>query len=1071
IITQVTNNVNNANGGNGGNGGNNGCSYKGFTACNPKEYGGKGGAIALTRWIEKMENVIDNSGFSENQKTLLIEDLCPSNEMEKLETEFWNHKMVGSNHAGYTDQFHELAKLVPNLVTPESSRIKRYIAGLAPEIQGMLRATQPTIIQSAILRAGILIDEAVSFGTLTKGNEKRKGVEEISKQGGWGNEYKRGKANLAKCALIVRNWVTLQGIVNTRNNGNQAKGRAFNVNVVGALQDPNVMTGTFSLNNHFATVLFNSRADFSFISTNFVPLLNVKPSFVNPIYVIEVADGHGSFDVIVGMDWLSEHKAEILCHEKVVRIPLESGEILHVQGERTPRISKALRNVKFRIDLVPGATSVAKSPYRLAPSEMQEFSGQLQELQDKGFRRPSHSLLGVPMLFVKKKDGALRMCIDDRELNKLTTKNRYPLPRIDDLFDQLQGARYFSEIDLRSGYHQLRVHEDDIPKTAFQMRYEHFEFTVMPFGLTNAPAVFMDLMNRVCKLYLDKFVIVFIDDILVYSKSKEEHEVHLRLVLELLKKENLYAKFSKCEFWLQEVHFLGHVDNQNGIHVDPSKSNVVADALSRKERVKPRLVPLVGGVRTIIMDKAHKTSERTIQTLEDMLRAYVIDFGGNWDVHLLLAEFSYNNSYHSSIWCAPFEALYGRKCRSPVLWAKIRENSLIGPVLVQETTDKVVLIKENLNAARDCQKSYADNRRKPLEFEKGKLAPRYVGPFEILEMIGPIAYRLRLHKELNQDQKTLHFVEEPVEIMDREVKTLKRSKILIVKVRWNSKHGLVFTWERKDHMKARLFARFCQVAEHQVKTDEFCGVLKNKARLVAQGFRQEKGINFEESFAQVARIEAIRIFVANAAHKNMTIYQMDVKMAFLNGELKEEVYVSQPEGFVDQDNPSHVYKLKKALYGLKQPPHAWYDMLLSFLISQQFSKDKPMVEKSKLDEDLQGNLVDATLYRGMIGSLMYLTSSRPDLIYAVCLCAWYQAKPTKKHLNAVKRIFRYLKGTINMGLWYSKDTSMSMTAYADADHAGCQDTRRSTLGIAQFLGDKLVSWSSKKQKCTAISST
>ncbi|GJW54878.1 retrovirus-related pol polyprotein from transposon TNT 1-94 [Tanacetum coccineum] len=257
-----------------------------------------------------------------------------------------------------------------------------------------------------------------------------------------------------------------------------------------------------------------------------------------------------------------------------------------------------------------------------------------------------------------------------------------------------------------------------------------------------------------------------------------------------------------------------------------------------------------------------------------------------------------------------------------------------------------------------------------------------------------------------------------------------------------------------------------------VKTDEFGGVLKNKARLVAQGFRKEEGINFEESFAPVARIEAIHIFVANAAHKNMMIYQMDVKMAFLNGELKEEVYVSQPEGFVDQDNPSHVYKLKKALYGLKQAPRAWYDMLSSFLISQHFSKgavdptlftrqsgndlllvqiyvddiifastntamcnefanqmttndyvDTPMVEKSKLDEDLQGIPIDATLYRDMIGSLMYLTSSRPDLIYVVFLCARYQAKPTEKHLNAVKQIFRYLKGTINIGLWYSKDTA------------------------------------------------
>ncbi|GKA41440.1 ribonuclease H-like domain-containing protein [Tanacetum coccineum] len=201
---------------------------------------------------------------------------------------------------------------------------------------------------------------------------------------------------------------------------------------------------------------------------------------------------------------------------------------------------------------------------------------------------------------------------------------------------------------------------------------------------------------------------------------------------------------------------------------------------------------------------------------------------------------------------------------------------------------------------------------------------------------------------------------------------------------------------------------------------------------------------------------------------------MDIKTAFLNDELKEKVYVSQPEGFVDQDNPSHVYKLKKALYGLNQAPRAWYDMLSSFLISQQFSKgvvDPTLFTRQAGNDLLLGILIDATLYHGMIGSLMYLTSSRPDLIYAVCLCARYQAKPTKKHLNVVKRIFRYLKGNINMGLWYLKDTGISMTAYTDVDYAGCQDTRRSTSGSAQFLGDKLVSWSSKKQKCTAISST
>nr|GEV42675.1 hypothetical protein [Tanacetum cinerariifolium] len=270
---------------------------------------------------------------------------------------------------------------------------------------------------------------------------------------------------------------------------------------------------------------------------------------------------------------------------------------------------------------------------------------------------------------------------------------------------------------------------------------------------------------------------------------------------------------------------------------------------------------------------------------------------------------------------------------------------------------------------------------------------------------------------------------------------------------------------------------------YNIKKDESGGVLKNKARLVAQGFRQEEGIDFEELFAPIARIEAIRIFIANAAHKYMTIYQMDVKMSFLNDELKKEVYVLQPKGFVDQNNPSHVYKLKIALYGLKQAPRACprgifinqskyaYEIIKKYGLTSTASVDTPMIKNKKLDEDLQGKMVDATLYCGMIGSLMYLTASRPDLIYVVCLCARYQAKPTKKYLQAVKWIFRYLKGTTNMGLWYLKDTDMSLTAYADATHAGCQDTRRSTSGSAHFLGDKLVSWSSKKQKRIAISST
>ncbi|GJS81531.1 putative nucleotidyltransferase, ribonuclease H [Tanacetum coccineum] len=1049
---------------------------------------------------------------------------------------------------------------------------------------------------------------------------------------------------------------------------NRAPAKVYAVGNAGANPD-NVVAGTFLLNNRYAYILFDTGADRSFVSTAFSTLLDIIPNTLDHGYNVELADGRiigvntilmgctldflnhpfninlmpvemGSFDAIIGMDWLSKYSVVIDCAKKIVRIPSGS-EILIVRGDgcseghRTrlnviscTKVQKYLlkgshvflahvttkeiedksekkrledvpivkdfpdvfpedlpglpqtRQVEFHIDLVPGAAPVARAPYRLAPSEMKELSEQLKELSDKGFIRPSSSPWGAPVLFVKKKDGSFRMCVDYRELNKLTVKNRYPLPRIDDLFDQLQGSSVYSKIDLRSGYHQLRVREEDISKTAFRTRYGHYEFQVMPFGLTNAPAVFMDLMNRVCKPYLDKFVIVFIDDILIYSKNKQEHEEHLKIILELLKKEELYAKFSKCEFWIPKVQFLGHVIDNKGIHVDPAKiesvkdwaspktpteirqflglagyyrrfiegfskiakpmtkltqkkvkfewgdkqeaafqllkqklcsapilalpegsedfivycdasikglgavlmqrekvisyasrqlkiheknytthdlelgavvfalkiwrhylygtkctvftdhkslqhilnqkelnmrqrrwlellsdydcdiryhpgkANVVADALSRKEREPPLRVralvmtisldlpkqilnaqtearkpeniknedvggmlienakfpealrtekleprtdgtlclngrswlPCYGDLRTVIMHESHKSkysihpgsekmyqdvkklywwpnmkadiatyvskcltcakvkaehqrqsgllvqpempqwkwdnitmdfvtklpkssqgydtiwvivdrltksaifipmketdpleklarmylkevvtrhvipvsilfvivtlgshqisggtpplqkalgtsldmstayhpqtdgqSERTIQTLEDMLRACVIDFGNGWVKHLPLVEFSYNNSYHASIKAAPFEALY-------------------------------------VQAARDRQKSYADLKRKPMEFEvgdkvmlkvspwkgvvrfgkRGKLNPRFVGPFK--------------------------FVEEPIEITDREVKRLKRSRIPLVKVRWNSKRGPEFTWEREDQFRKK----------------------------------------------------------------------------------------------------------------------------------------------------------------------------------------------------------------------------------------------------------------------------
>ncbi|EOX93842.1 Uncharacterized protein TCM_002794 [Theobroma cacao] len=330
-----------------------------------------------------------------------------------------------------------------------------------------------------------------------------------------------------------------------------------------------------------------------------------KDTSVN-LVVLDTLD----FDVILGMNWLSPCHASVDCYHKLVRFDFPGEPSFSIQGDRSNAPTNLIsvisarrllrqgcigylavvkdsqakigdvtqvsvvkefvdvfpeelpglppeREVEFCIDLIPDIRPISIPPYRMAPAELKELKDQLEDLLDKGFIRPSVSPWGAPVLFVKKKDGSLRLCIDYRQLNKVTVKNKYPLPRIDDLFDQLQGAQCFSKIDLRSGYHQLRIRNEDIPKTAFRTRYGHYEFLVMSFGLTNAPAAFMDLMNRVFKPYLDKFVVVFIDDILIYSKSREEHEQHLKIVLQILREHRLYAKFSKCEFGSKVLHSWG----------------------------------------------------------------------------------------------------------------------------------------------------------------------------------------------------------------------------------------------------------------------------------------------------------------------------------------------------------------------------------------------------------------------------------------------------------------------------------------------------------------------------------
>ncbi|KAA0061204.1 reverse transcriptase [Cucumis melo var. makuwa] len=385
----------------------------------------------------------------------------------------------------------------------------------------------------------------------------------------------------------------------TQNQGAGAphQGKVFATNKTEAKRAGTVVTGMLSVLGHYALVLFDS-----------VYVVEREgesmPDWIagHVIEVTQLVLDMFDFDVILGMDWLAANHANIDCSRKEVAfnppsmasfelrekgqgrclrevgVSLSSEPVVRDYPDVFPEELPGLpphREVEFDIELEPGTVPISRAPYIMAPAELKELKVQLQELLDKGFIRPSVSPWGAPVLFVKKKDGSMRLCIDYRELNKVTVKNRYPLPRIDDLFDQLQGATVFSKIDFRSGYHQLRIKDSDVSKTAFRYRYGHYEFIVMSFGLTNAPAVFMDLMKRVFKEFVDTFVIVFIDDILIYSKMEPEHEEHLRMVLLTLRDNKLYAKFSKCEFWLKQVSFLGHLVSKAGVSVDPAKIEAV----------------------------------------------------------------------------------------------------------------------------------------------------------------------------------------------------------------------------------------------------------------------------------------------------------------------------------------------------------------------------------------------------------------------------------------------------------------------------------------------------------------
>ncbi|GJY30377.1 putative reverse transcriptase domain-containing protein [Tanacetum coccineum] len=876
-----------------------GCSYKEFLACNSKEYDGKGSAVICTLSQEVAVSMSWN-----DFKFMMIQEFCPSHEMQKLESELWNHAMVGAGHAAYTDRFHELARLVPHLVTPVSRMIERYMYGLAPQIREMVTATEPKTIQKDVHISSALTDEAVRNGSIKK-VEKRGNVGEPSKDRSGRDDNKRtktanvfattinpiGRENTARdCRGVPRNVnpvnarnLTVRACYECKstdhvrsacprlnrargpkenhpnqvaannggqgygNQGNQARGRAFMLGADEARQDPNIMTGTFTLNNHFATTLFDSGADYSFVSTTFIPLLGLEPSHLGFRYEIEIASGqlveidkvitgckleieghvfnidlipfgHRSFDVIIGMDWLSNYKAKIIYHKKVVRIPLPDGKVFPDDLSGLPPIQE----IKFRIELTPRATPIAKPPYRLAPSEMEELSRQLKELQDKediliySKTQKEHVEHLSEVQFLRHVINGDGIHVDPSKIEAVKNWKALRTPT---------EVRSFLGL---AGYYRRFI--ENFSKMAKSLTI--LTQKTLPNGSEDF-VVYCDAseIGLGCVLMQRSKVIAYASrQLKIHEENYTTHDLELGAVVFELKIWRHYLYRTKSVIYMDHKS-LQHIFSQKELNMrqrcwielfsdydceiryHPGKANVVADALSRKERVKPKR----GEVRTLIMDETHKSryfvhpgadkmyydlrdrywwpgmkkdiaeyvskcltclkvkaehqrpygllqqpeipvwkwegiainfvtklpktssGHDTIWVIVDRLtksahflpiredykmerlarlylneivarhgvqisiisdrdsrftsRACVLDFGGSLDVHLPLVEFSYNNSYHSSVRCAPFEALY-----------------------VQETTEKISQIKDRLKAARDHQKSYADKRMKPLAF-------------------------------------------------------------------------------------------------------------------------------------------------------------------------------------------------------------------------------------------------------------------------------------------------------------------------------------------------------------------
>nr|GEU61643.1 putative reverse transcriptase domain-containing protein [Tanacetum cinerariifolium] len=882
------------------------------------------GVVGLTRWIEKMESVFQISGCAiENQNVSKVYSMRAGERkpyggnLPKCTKCHFHHNGPCTQKCHKCNKVGHLAhdcKSYGNINVVNTQRDNRAI----PKGNGCFKRGAPGHFKRDCPKL------------------KNKNEGSINAQG-WvyavGNAKKKGNASRDPDSNVLKNKnegsVNAQGWVYAVGNA-EKKGNASRD------PDSNVVTGTFLLNNRYASILFDTGADRSFMSTAFSSLISIVTTPLENSYDVELADGKiVGFDVIIGMDWLRSNNGR---ESRLTIISCSKAQEYMTKGlfpEDLPGLPPA-RPVEFQIDLILGAAPVAQASYRLAPSEMKELSEQLQELSDKGFIRPSSSPWGAPVLFIKKKDGSFKMCINYMELNKLTVKNRYPLSRINDLFDQLQGSSIYSKIDLRSSYHQLRVREQDVPKTAFRTRKRRFCGLLLCFTQGFRRCIDVERESNCLCFSTTK----------IHKKNYTTHDLELGSLVFALKiwRHSLYG--TKCTVYIDHKS-LQHILDQKELNNRQRRwlKLLMADALSRKERIEPLRVralvmnigldlpnqileaqiealkpknlenedvggmirkdipkeklepradgtlclnekswlPCYGDLRSMIMHESHKSkysihpgskkmyqdmkklywwpnmkadittyvskcltyakvkaehqrpselendplenlarlylnriiarhgipvsiicdhdgrftsnfwksfkkalgtdlsmstayhletdnrSGRTIQTLEDMLRACVIDFGKGWVKHLSLAKFSYNNNYHASIKAAPYEALYGRKCRSPMCWAEVGEAQLIGPQMPTEKIAGTSLRVEQGSPYFPCVKSKKCYTDEPLAM-----------PLEGIHV----------------DDK-LYFVEKPIGIIEREIKRLKRSWIPLVKVRWNSKRGPEFTWERR----------------------------------------------------------------------------------------------------------------------------------------------------------------------------------------------------------------------------------------------------------------------------------